>query len=74
MSCGEEVKAGQDYVILNIWGGSDPLHLECYVADHPDVCVLGVKTTKTYYYGLTRNAVICKDFAKNDNQGNNSKS
>lgn len=66
MGCDEEVKKDQQYITLNIFGGSDPIHKDCYVADHPDECIVGIKIKHNNAFGLliTSTIVICRDLVK----------
>lgn len=42
MSCHQEVKKGQTYILLNVWG-ADPIHEDCWIGDHPDGSIIGVR-------------------------------
>lgn len=64
MACGKAVNTNQQYVILNYYDCPDPLHLECFIADHPEHTILGVKIEKRKRFLLLRTYVICKDYSR----------
>jgi len=59
-SCLNEIKAGQEYIILNNF---DPysFHRDCF-GEEGDI--IGIGTHKILHYGLKVRAVICKRFKK----------
>jgi len=65
-ACGKPIAIGQKYVVLNNWphlGDPITVHLDEYVADHPDECILGIRQYRGGW-PIERGYVDCKDFAK----------
>lgn len=67
LACGKAVEAGSQYVILNYYDCPDPFHLECFIADHPEHTILGIRRQTRRPFGLPRNYVICQDFSQKEN-------
>lgn len=63
-ACGNQVLAGQEYILLNYFGCPDPFHLQCFIDDHPQHAIIGIKEEKRKtWWGIEKKYVICKDYS-----------
>lgn len=64
-ACRKPIEIGQQYVVLNNFpflGDPITIHLEEYVADHPNECILGVKQYQGGWL-IKRGYVDCRNFS-----------